>query len=147
MREIDTIAERYVEQYSELDPIGATSMGIAGFDHLMTDLSPAGFAARAALDETTLAQVRAATPADDRERVAQTAMVERLTVADDLYKAGAVTSDLNVIASWLQATRQVFDLMPVDSERRETWPPGWPRYRRPIPDCARPTSRPPPMDG
>jgi uncharacterized protein (DUF885 family) len=119
MREIDTIAERYVEQYSELDPIGATSMGIAGFDHLMTDLSPAGFAARAALDETTLAQVRAATPADDRERVAQTAMVERLTVADDLYKAGAVTSDLNVIASWLQATRQVFDLMPVDSEEAQ----------------------------
>jgi uncharacterized protein (DUF885 family) len=119
MREIDTIAERYVEQYSELDPIGATSMGIAGFDHLMTDLSPAGFAARAALDETTLAQVRAATPADDRERVAQTAMVERLTVADDLYKAGAATSDLNVIASWLQATRQVFDLMPVDSEEAQ----------------------------
>jgi uncharacterized protein (DUF885 family) len=119
MREIDTIAERYVEQYSELDPVGATSMGIAGFDHLMTDLSPAGFAARAALDETTLAQVRAATPADDRERVAQTAMVERLTVADDLYKAGAVTSDLNVIASWLQATRQVFDLMPVDSEEAQ----------------------------
>jgi uncharacterized protein (DUF885 family) len=119
MREIDTIAERYVEQYSELDPVGATSMGIAGFDHLMTDLSPAGFAARAALDETTLAQVRAATPADDRERVAQTAMVERLTVADDLYKAGAATSDLNVIASWLQATRQVFDLMPVDSEEAQ----------------------------
>ncbi len=119
MREIDTIAERYVEQYSKLDPVGATSMGIAGFDHLMTDISPAGFAARAALDETTLAQVRTATPADDRERVAQTAMVERLTVADDLYKAGAVTSDLNVIASWLQASRQVFDLMPVDSEEAQ----------------------------
>jgi uncharacterized protein (DUF885 family) len=119
MREIDTIAERYVEQYSELDPVGATSMGIAGFDHLMTDISPAGFAARAALDETTLAQVRAATPADDRERVAQTAMVERLTVADDLYEAGAVTSDLNVIASWLQATRQVFDLMPVDGDEAQ----------------------------
>ena len=57
MNPICDIADRYVVQAARLDPVGATSAGLTGFDHLMTDLSPAGFAARATLDRTTLAEL------------------------------------------------------------------------------------------
>ena len=113
MTPIRDIAERYVEQAARLDPVGATSAGLTGFDHLMTDLSPDGFAARAALDRATLAELEQ-TVAADGEQVARQAMIERLTVSGQLYESGATTSELNVIASWLQGVRQIFDLMPVD---------------------------------
>ena len=41
-------ADRFVDEQSALDPNLATSRGVAGFDHLLTDLSPAGYEARAA---------------------------------------------------------------------------------------------------
>src|SRR5215472_13648701 len=119
MSNVKEIAERYVERTAALDPVYATSCGIAGHDHLMTDLTPAGFAARADLDRATIAELQRAQVTDEHERVAQEAMLERLTVADDLYQAGAVTSELNVIASWIQGTRQIFDLMPVDGEEAQ----------------------------
>jgi len=40
------IAERYVEQFADLDPCGATGAGIPGHDRDLTDYSPAGTAAR-----------------------------------------------------------------------------------------------------
>ena len=119
MATVDEIAEDYVERSAGLDPVSATHWGINGFDHLMTDLSPAGFAARAELDEATLTAVAAAKADGNRERIARDAMVERLAVERDLYRSGAVTSELNVIASWLQGVRQVFDLMPTDGEEAQ----------------------------
>ncbi len=114
MISIRQIADGYVEQTAQLDPVTATSAGIAGYDHLITDLSPAGFAARAALDRATLTALEQVAAAEE-EQAAKEAMIERLTVAGELYDSGAVTSDLNVVASWLQGVRQVFDLMPVDT--------------------------------
>jgi len=119
MAEVNEIAERYVTRSAELDPIGATNHGVAGYDHLMTDLSPAGFAARAELDDATITELGTTPAGTERDRVARDAMLERLSVGRDLYRSGAETSDLNVIASWLQGVRQVFDLMPVDGEQAQ----------------------------
>ncbi|MGI9005844.1 MAG: DUF885 domain-containing protein [Streptosporangiaceae bacterium] len=113
MTTVRQIADRYVGQAAGLDPVGATSAGITGFDHLMTDLSPDGFAARADLDLATVAELERHQPADG-ERAARDAMLERLRIAGEQYDAGETTSDLNVIASWPQLVREVFDLMPVD---------------------------------
>jgi uncharacterized protein (DUF885 family) len=113
--EIDEIAERYVDQAAGLDPVSATAAGIAGYDDRMTDLSPAGFAARAGLDRAVIAALGKTPAADGRQRVAREAMLERLGLAVEQYDAGDVTSQLNVLASWLQGVRQVFDLMPTDS--------------------------------
>jgi uncharacterized protein (DUF885 family) len=113
--QIDEIADRYVDAWAELDPIGATTVGIAGHDHRLTDLSPEGYAALAELDELTITQLRTVTPADESERVGQEAMLEQLEVARDLYDAGAVTSALSVLSGGLHAVRDVFDLMPMDS--------------------------------
>ena len=60
MRTVTHIADRYVDQLAQLDPLTATSVGITGFDHLMTDLSPEGFAARAALARVTIAELEQA---------------------------------------------------------------------------------------
>ena len=43
---IDTIADAYVATIARLNPLAATEMGVDGFDHLMTDFSPAGWQAQ-----------------------------------------------------------------------------------------------------
>ena len=119
MGHIDTIAETYVDERAALDPIGATYVGIAGHDDRLTELSPEGYAALAELDRRTLAQLNAVTPADERERVAQEAMQERLGLALEMYDAGAVTSEMNVISGALHSVRSIFDLMPTGTEQEQ----------------------------
>ncbi len=110
------IAERYVEQAAELDPVEATSAGIGGYNSMLADLTPAGFAARADLDRSVITALHQATPASEPERVAKDAMLERLGLAVEQYDAGDTTSQLNVLASWVHSVRQVFDLMPTEGE-------------------------------
>jgi uncharacterized protein (DUF885 family) len=112
MSTVTEVADDYVARYAELDPVEATVIGLAGHDHAMTDLSPDGFAARAALSDATAAALETATADGPGETIARLAMRERLAVQRDMYRSGATTSDLNVIASWVQRIRQVFDLMP-----------------------------------
>jgi uncharacterized protein (DUF885 family) len=114
---IDDIANRYVDRWAPLEPIGATYAGISGFDDKLSDFSPDGFAARADLDRNTLAELSPLQPADERERVAKEAMEERLGLSLELYDAGVTTSDMNVIASPLHAVRSTFDLMPLAGEQ------------------------------
>ncbi|HUB43189.1 MAG TPA: DUF885 domain-containing protein [Streptosporangiaceae bacterium] len=116
---INDIAEQYVVRATDLDPVMATSVGIAGHDDQLTDLSMAGFAARAELDRATVAELTAAEPESERERVARAAMLERLGLAVELSDAGETTRELNVIASWIQGVRQVFDLMPTEGEEAQ----------------------------
>jgi uncharacterized protein (DUF885 family) len=116
---IDEIADRYVERAAELDPVAATAIGIAGYDDRMPDLSPAGFAARADLDRATVVALVEAVATSERERVAKAAMLERLGLAVERYDAGDVAGDLNVVASWLQQVRMIFDLMPADGEEAQ----------------------------
>ncbi|WP_327007822.1 DUF885 domain-containing protein [Dactylosporangium sp. NBC_01737] len=117
MGSIDDIADRYVEQWAPLDPIGATFVGVAGYDDTLTDLSPDGFAALADLDRRTLAALAAETPANETERVAKEAMQERLGLALERFEAGDMTSDVNVISSPLHGVRSSFDLMAMEGEQ------------------------------
>lgn len=117
MNHVDEIADGYVERAAALSPIDATFAGVAGYDDRMPDLSPDGFRERADLDRATIAALDAAAVSGPDEQVAKDAMLERIGLAAELYEAGETTSDLNVIASPLQAVRQVFDLMPVEGEQ------------------------------
>jgi len=116
---INDIAERYVVRATDLDPVLATAAGISGHDDQLTDLSMAGFATRAELDRVTVAELTAAEPESEREQTARAAMLERLGLAVELYDAGETTCELNVIASWIQGVRQVFDLMPTEGEEAQ----------------------------
>ena len=117
MKNIDDIANRYVDEWAALDPVGATFVGVEGHDDRLTDLSPEGYAARADLDRRTLAEVDAVEPATERERVAKEAMQERIGLTLELYDAGETTSEVNVIASALHGMRGAFDLMPAEGEQ------------------------------
>jgi len=115
---VDALAEEYLEEFAQLDPISATYIGLSGFDDRMPDLSPAGLDAAAELDERTLKRIEAtafgpdAEAIDDVDRVTIAALTERLGVARELHAIGADASALNNIASPVQNVRDVFDLMP-----------------------------------
>ncbi|WP_233571618.1 DUF885 domain-containing protein [Cellulomonas triticagri] len=111
---IDAVADAYVTTVAALDPLTATSLGIAGHDHEMTDLSPAGHEARADAARATLRALDAETPVDEVDRITLAAMRERLGLELELHDAGETLADLNVIASPVQGLRDVFDVMPHD---------------------------------
>ena len=113
---VDTLAEDYLAAAAGLDPIMATTVGLAGYDHQMPDLSPDGHAARAELTRRTLAELDQAAPADQADRVTIAAMRERLRVTADLDALGAPLAELNNIVSPVQEVRAVFDLMPTETE-------------------------------
>jgi len=112
---LDALAEDYLDAYADLNPIMATFIGLSGYDDRMPDLSPAGLDAVSDLAQRTLAQIAAGHPADDVDRVTAAALTERLEVSSDLHALGADLSELNNIASPVQALRDVFDLMPTDT--------------------------------
>src|SRR6202789_1323213 len=116
MPSIDAIAAEYVDRAAALDPFQAALAGIDGHDHEVPDLSPDGFAERAGLERATLTALDAAEAPGHRDQAARTAMRERLSLAVERYDAGDTTSELNVIASWVQDVRELFDLMPADGE-------------------------------
>jgi uncharacterized protein (DUF885 family) len=114
--EVDHIANGYLDAFVRLSPITATYLGIAGHDEELDDFSPAGFAAQSELRKATLAALALATATDDIDRVTLSAMNERLGLAEETYAAGLDEMSLNVLASPLQAIREVFDLMPTETD-------------------------------
>ena len=114
MGRIDDIANRYVAEWAELSPTGATYVGISGYDDQLDDLSPDGYAAQAELTRRTLADLDATEPDTEAERTAREAMQERLGLDLARYEAGETTSEVSVISSGLHHTRMVFDLMPTE---------------------------------
>jgi uncharacterized protein (DUF885 family) len=116
---VDAVAERYLDTFASLDPCAATEMGIIGHDDDVTDYSPEGVAARVDAARSALRELEATSPVDDVDRVTVAAMRERLGLQIDLHDTGLDVGDLNVIASPLQSMRDVFDLMPTESD--EDW--------------------------
>jgi len=117
---VSEIADRYVEEMCKLSPMTATYLGVAGHDHEIGDLSPAGLAADEQLLRRTLAELALAAPQDHRERIALALMQERLGLELERHEAGLPYGDLNVLVSAPQGVRQVFDLMPLaTAEERE----------------------------
>ena len=115
-RAVDARTDQFVEDYATLDPITATFAGIAGHDSELPDLSPDGFAAREELHRRALAEVGALPAADEREQVAKDAFCERVGLAVERAEAGVERSEFSVISSAAHAIREVFDLMPTQTE-------------------------------
>ena len=118
MSRVYELADDYVVRYAALHPNAATSMGVPGHERALTDFSPEGHEARAALERETLAALEAAPIEGDRDRVARDAMAERLRLALELDAADEQYRSLNILASPLQSLRRVFDLMPRETEQQ-----------------------------
>lgn len=113
---VDAIADGHLQAMAAADPLLATEIGVAGYDHLLTDFSPAAVAERAASARAMVRALAEAVPTDDVDRVTVATMTASLTRELALADAGELTGVCNVIASPLQAIRDTFDLMSVDSE-------------------------------
>jgi len=116
-RTIDDLCNAYVDDFCALDPLTATSIGVAGHEHEMTDFSPAGFDARAALARAAVAAVEASTPVDDREAAARDAFLERTRLEIELEEAGINRSRMSVLWSPLHEIRGAFDLMATEGDK------------------------------
>ena len=69
MPSVYEIADRFVETYAAHSPIGATYMGLPGYEDQMNDFSPDGSEAMVEVERAAIREMEAAEPANDRERV------------------------------------------------------------------------------
>ncbi len=116
MSAITDLGDEYVEGLAALDPIAATSLGIAGHESELTDYSKAGEEAREALARNALARLDTLPSEADGDGIARDVMREALAIDCDLFDTGDYLANLNVLASPLQSIRRVFDLMPAADE-------------------------------
>jgi uncharacterized protein (DUF885 family) len=116
VREVDLIADRYVDECVARYPETATYLGIPDHDDSWSDYSPDGLADRVDHIRRTIAALHGAAPSDERENTAKEAMLERLGLEVELYDAHITASRVSVIAGQAQEIRWIFDLMPTDSE-------------------------------
>lgn len=138
MGRIDELANRYVDDWAALNPTGATSAGITGYDDKTDDLSPEGFAAQAELIRRTVNELDVIEPEHESEQVAKDAMMERLGLQLAQHDAGYVSTDVSVITSGLHELRIVLDVMPTEGEeavaniaaRLNAFPRALEQYRR-----------------
>ena len=106
------IASDYVDRYAEVDPITGTGLGVPGHDAEMTDFSPDGHAAIAALRRALQTKLEAAPVVNDRDRIAKDAMLEHLALRLELYDTGEHLRVTSTIGNPAGIVRRAFDLMP-----------------------------------
>ena len=116
---VDEIADRYLDRSAAADPVFATFAGIHGYDDRLTDVSPAGHAARASLARETLAELESAVPVDATDAVTVAALRERLALDLERHDLGLDLATLNNIESPVQTFRDVFDITATDTD--EHW--------------------------
>ena len=110
---VDAIADGYLDALAAHNPMLATYFGIPGHDHELPALTPDWLSGGSQLRQRVLAELSgAAAGVDANDRITVAALRQELELAEELRAAGADASDLNNIASPLQAVRDTFDLMP-----------------------------------
>ncbi len=117
--ELDSVAaisDWYVDALAAASPNMATALGIPGRETELTDYSPDGHAERSAIRRQAEAALRLLNVESERDRVARDVMLERFAYEAELESQQEHLRSLNVLASPLQNTRQVFDLMPRETE-------------------------------
>lgn len=116
---VDTIAERWVTTLAQLDPDVAVYAGVPGPVDRFADYSPDGVERVREAARGVLADLEAATPVDDVDRVTIADLSSELRLQLELDDARWFERDLNVIASPAQSIREIFDLLPTATE--EHW--------------------------
>lgn len=113
------LADDFVTDSAALDPCAATSRGIPGHDHLLTDFSPDGHAERAAHTRRALAELTALTATDDADRLARDFLAERFRTSLAAHDSGEWMLALRAIAAPPSTIRATFDLM--EREGEQAW--------------------------
>jgi uncharacterized protein (DUF885 family) len=115
---IDAIAENWVSTLGELYPTLATYIGLDnGKLGEWDDLSPEGHARATAAAKAVIAELSSVEPSDDVDAVTKTDLLETLAIEVEKSDLGFDLRDVNVIASPVQNIREVFDIMPTETEK------------------------------
>ncbi|WP_225849700.1 DUF885 domain-containing protein [Streptomyces sp. HPF1205] len=113
------VADAYVDDLIELDPIIGTYLGVPASYRLLPDFSPAGQEARAELARTTLAELARAEARpggdSDAERRCARLLRERLTSELAVHEAGESLRAISNIASPAHSIREAFTLTPTET--------------------------------
>lgn len=113
---IDTIADAWVDTQLELYPEFHVWLGRPGREGEYADYSPAGAENAVAKVKEALTAIRAAEPVDEIDRITKLDLTRELELTVEKHEAGFAQRDLNVIASPAQELRDIFDLVPTDTE-------------------------------
>lgn len=113
---IDRIAEAWVDRLVEHDPTTGTYIGRTEADGALPDYSPEGAEAFADAQRQTLRELDGATPLDEVDLVTRADLSAGLRLSLARHDAGEALRDLNVIESPPQISRDIFDLMPRDTD-------------------------------
>ncbi|WP_025155763.1 DUF885 domain-containing protein [Leifsonia aquatica] len=113
---IDTIADAWVDTQLELNPEFHVWLGRPGREGEYSDYSPAGSEQTIAAVKKALAAIEAADPVDEIDRITKLDLTRELQLTVEKHEAGFAQRDLNVIASPAQGLREIFDLVPTDTE-------------------------------
>lgn len=120
MSDIFEISDQLIDRIATIDPMSATAMGVAGYDHLWGEGGQAELDAFTGLISDTLSQIEALSATDDRwDLLARRVAREYLALHQAIVESGEPYRDLNSIASPAQGIRGVFDIMPTETE--EHW--------------------------
>jgi uncharacterized protein (DUF885 family) len=120
------LADRHLIAYCALDPYKATSLGIVGHDHELSDLSPDGAAARADLARSTLRSLAAIESSEatlDRDDQLCAALLrDRLSLQVEMADAREPLRGLRIVGSELEDVLSAFEAMtPADDEQWATF--------------------------
>ncbi|HEX7405798.1 MAG TPA: DUF885 domain-containing protein [Candidatus Nanopelagicaceae bacterium] len=110
------LSDEYIAESASLSPIGATFLGIKGYDDQLDDFSLAGSEKTAELVRRTLQKLVAMKPQDEIDRVAKAVMEERLKSGLALHDSREQQRLWGVIASPASYIRQVFEMMAHETE-------------------------------
>lgn len=119
MPTVTELSDRYVTEIATLDPVRGERWGVASDPTRLTDYSPDGYEALAALLGRTARDLRSATPTSEPERLGQGFLVDWTEGELAVIDAGERERMLSNIVGPPASTRSVFDLMPRETE--EHW--------------------------
>ncbi len=110
------LCSRAVDELAAQNPDLAAELGVATDPSRWSDYSPTGVAGQRALASRLLDEARALTPADDAERVALQVLIDEMEAELRHIDGGGPGRDLNSIASPWQGLRDVYEMLPSDTE-------------------------------
>ncbi len=111
------LSDTYINKSAQFSPMGCTYLGLDILQDVLDDFSLAAEETRVQYDRDVLQQLKALTPQDEIDRVAQAVMVERIESGLLLHDSRESYVLWNVLTSPPSNVRSIFELMPKKSEK------------------------------
>lgn len=118
---LNAVAERWVDTELELTPELHVYLGRAGREGEYSDYSPEGAQRTAEAVRRAVAEVEAAPVVDAVDEITKLDLLRELRLRLEQHEARVELRELNVIESPPQRIRDLFDLMPTETEQDWAW--------------------------